>query len=259
MHDRVLDRAARFASPASLRTREWLLVALSFSSGVYEAICFLTFGKVFTAFQTGNLVFLGVGLAGTRPPAGPNPVSVLVSLAAFAVGAALAMPVLHASGPEADVHETLVWPRRVSVTLGIGLVLQAAFSAVWLTTSPSPGATYVMVALDAAAMGMQMNAIRSLHVPGTSTTAFTAAFISAVSAGVTGALTRDAARRLLGGMAAMALGAALGDWMLHQAHAWAPLVPLLVIATVITVASTRLSPARQALLSRRPGQSLSRP
>jgi hypothetical protein len=49
-----------------------------------------------------------------------------------------------------------------------------------------------------------------------------------------------------------------GHGMLRQAHAWAPLVPLLRIATVVTVASSRLSPGRQALLPRHPGQSLAR-
>ncbi|HEY0692260.1 MAG TPA: YoaK family protein, partial [Kribbella sp.] len=64
--DRHVDLAAAHASPALLAIRDHLLVALAFASGIYEAICFLSFGKVFTAFQTGNIVFLGLGLAGTR-------------------------------------------------------------------------------------------------------------------------------------------------------------------------------------------------
>jgi uncharacterized membrane protein YoaK (UPF0700 family) len=71
-------------------------VGLSFATGIYEAICFLTFGKVFTAAMTGNLVLLGIGVAGTHQPAGPNPVTVVISLAAFAAGAALATPILKA-------------------------------------------------------------------------------------------------------------------------------------------------------------------
>jgi uncharacterized membrane protein YoaK (UPF0700 family) len=88
MSDRVVDRAAAHATPAELAVRDWLLVGLSFATGIYEAIVFLSFGKVFTAAQTGNLVLLGIGLAGTRQPAGPNPVTVVISLAAFAAGAA---------------------------------------------------------------------------------------------------------------------------------------------------------------------------
>jgi hypothetical protein len=81
MHNRVVDRAAPHAASALLAVRDWLLVALSFATGIYEAICFLTFGKVFTAAQTGNLVLLGIGVAGTRETAGPNPVTVVISLA----------------------------------------------------------------------------------------------------------------------------------------------------------------------------------
>jgi uncharacterized membrane protein YoaK (UPF0700 family) len=94
MHERVVDRAAVYATPARLAIRDRLLVALAFASGIYEVICFLSFGKVFTAFQTGNIVFLGVGLTGTRPPAGPDPVSVVISLLAFGLGAALAVRIL---------------------------------------------------------------------------------------------------------------------------------------------------------------------
>jgi hypothetical protein len=79
MPDRGVDRAAAHATPAELATRDWLLTGLSFATGIYEAICFLTFGKVFAAAQTGNLVLLGIGVAGTRQPAGPNPLTVIIS------------------------------------------------------------------------------------------------------------------------------------------------------------------------------------
>jgi uncharacterized membrane protein YoaK (UPF0700 family) len=92
MNDRVVDRAAAHATPAELAVRDWLLVGLSFATGMYEAICFLTFGKVFTAAMTGNLVLLGIGVASTHRPAGPNAVTVVISLAAFAAGVALAIP-----------------------------------------------------------------------------------------------------------------------------------------------------------------------
>ena len=68
MHDRVVDRAAAYTTPGRLAIRDWLLITLSFTSGIYEAVSFLSFGKVFTGFQTGNIIFLGLGLDGTRPP-----------------------------------------------------------------------------------------------------------------------------------------------------------------------------------------------
>ena len=86
-------------------------------------------------------------------------------------------------------------------------------------------------------MGLQMNAIRSLHVPGISTTAFTATFIDLASGVTTWSLTAASARRLTATMISMAAGALLGDWMLSDAHPCAPAVPAFVTAVVIAIAS----------------------
>lgn len=240
MYDRVVDRAAVGAALKLLVVRDWLLVALAFASGIYEAICFLSFGKVFSAFQTGNIVFLGVIAAGTRPPFGPDPEMVIVSLGAFAAGAALAMPILKRFNGDEEVEDdnvVQVWPRRVSVALGIVLVVQLGFLAVWMTTSPRSDVSYILVSLNAFAMALQMNAIRSLRVPGVSTTAASATFISLVSALATRTLQAPVARRLAGVLASMAGGALVGDWLLTHAHTYAPVLPVLVIAVVVGIAT----------------------
>jgi hypothetical protein len=75
------------------------------------------------------------------------PLTVLIFLAAFAVGAGVAMPILHAFGAETDVDEEgFVWPRRVSGTLAIGLVLEIAFFAIWLAISKSMGSIDALIA-----------------------------------------------------------------------------------------------------------------
>ncbi|WP_405927012.1 YoaK family protein [Streptomyces sp. NBC_00035] len=247
--DRRVDLAAAHAAPELLAIRDRLLVALAFSSGVFEAICFLSFGKVFTAFQTGNLVFLGLGAAGTRPPAGPDPVRVVISLAAFAVGAALAARILTALNGDDEIEDTDIfeaWPQRVSLALGVALVAQVGFLVVWMTMSPSSPVSNILVALNAFAMGLQMNAIRSLHVPGISTTAATATYISWVTGIITWTHKAAAARRLTGVLVGMAAGAFVGNWMLNHAHTYAPVLPVAVIALVIAIASVTLrqEPAR---------------
>ena len=245
MHDRVTDRAAAHATPAALAVRDWLLAALSFATGTYEAICFLTFGKVFTAAQTGNLVLLGIGVAGTHQPAGPNPVTVAISLTAFAAGAALAMPVLKAFDGDQQTEDKNVfqaWPRRVSIALAIALIPQAGFLALWMTAASPASLAYVLTALSALAMGLQMNAIRALHVPGISTTAFSATFVDLVSGLVTWSLTAHSACRLTATMVSMAAGAFLGDEMLSHAHPYAPAVPAGVTAVVTAIAWLALGP-----------------
>jgi uncharacterized membrane protein YoaK (UPF0700 family) len=241
--NRVEDRAAAHATPAGVAIRDWLLAGLSFSAGMYEAICFLALGKVFAGFQTGNLVFLGFGVAGTRAPAGPNSVTVVISLAAFAAGVALAIPILNGSGGGQQT-ERHVWPPPVSIALALALILQAAFFAVWIAAASPASLAYLLIALAAFAMGLQAYAIRSLNVPGISTTAFTATYVDLVS-GVAGwALTAPSARRLTATVVGVAAGGFLGDWMLRHAHSYAPLVPAAVTAAVIAIA--RVAPKPRA-------------
>ncbi|GAA1218247.1 YoaK family protein [Pseudonocardia alaniniphila] len=241
--ERIVDQAAAYASPALIAVRDRLLVALAFASGIYESICFLSFGKVFTAFQTGNIVFLGLGIAGTRPPDGPDTVRVIISLVAFAVGAMAAVRILQAfdGDDEVEDHEVFqVWPRRVSIALGVGLIVQVVFLAVWMASSLTSDVENVLVALSAFAMGVQMNSIRFLRVPGVSTTAATATFISLATGIATWSHKAPAARRLTGVVVSMAVGAAVGDWMLNHAHPYAPLLPALVIGVVIAIATMAL-------------------
>ncbi len=61
-----------------------MLLALTLTTGLIDAACYLGLGHVFTANMTGNMVLLGFGLAN----AGGLPViAPLVSLGFFLVGA----------------------------------------------------------------------------------------------------------------------------------------------------------------------------
>src|SRR5437763_7080955 len=60
------------------------LLALTFTTGLVDAVSYLGLGRVFTANMTGNIVLLGFGVAGS----GGLPVlAPLVSLGAFLLGA----------------------------------------------------------------------------------------------------------------------------------------------------------------------------
>ena len=159
MYDRVVDRAAEHGEPADLALRDWLLVGLSFSAGMYEAICFLTFGKVFAGFQTGNLMLLGVGIAAPAArwpePGHGHHLPGRVRRRRRAGGADLKA---FGRGEEGDevaptVHQ--VWPRRVSVAFAIGLIPQAAFLAVWITAASPASLSGILIALAALAMGLR--------------------------------------------------------------------------------------------------------
>ena len=46
------------------RTQLWLMMALTFVTGVVDAVGYLGLDKVFTGNMTGNIVILAMGLAG---------------------------------------------------------------------------------------------------------------------------------------------------------------------------------------------------
>jgi len=82
--ENVMEDARR---TADIRVRDLLLMALTVSSGAIDAISYLGLGKVFTAFMTGNIVFLGLRTA----RAGDfDVVRITVALTAFSAGVLLA-------------------------------------------------------------------------------------------------------------------------------------------------------------------------
>src|SRR6476620_5686576 len=60
------------------------LLVLTFTTGLVDAVSYLALGRVFTANMTGNIVFLGFGIAGSG---GLPVVAPIVLLAAFLIGA----------------------------------------------------------------------------------------------------------------------------------------------------------------------------
>ena len=69
-----------------------------------------------------------------------------------------------------------------------------------------------------------------------------ATFIGLASGLAAWSLTAASARRLIATMVSLAAGAFLGDWMLSHAHPYAPVVPAVVTAVVIAIASSTLKP-----------------
>jgi len=130
-------------------------------------ISFLALGKIFTAFTTGNIAFLGMGIAGR--PGAPRIVSVLASMAGFAGGVYLAtMFVKRASQSAAHAGEQatgVVWPRQTTFALGISLLPHLCFLVIWVATGGEPDDNLipVLLAVWALAMGNQSAAAKRLE------------------------------------------------------------------------------------------------
>jgi uncharacterized membrane protein YoaK (UPF0700 family) len=213
--------------------RDLLLIGLTFASGAADAIAFLGLGKVFSAFMTGNLVFLGLGIGGADAP---DPPRVGAALVAFAIGVFVAVRIVkptRASG---------IWPARVSVALGVALVAQAVFLGVWLAASGRPSAVSgdVLVSLAALAFGAQSGAVMSLDVKGVFTTAATATVIMLISDEAGWSRSAAERRRFAGVLVSLVAGAGAGAALLLHARSYAAILPLAVTALVIAGAAVTL-------------------
>jgi len=212
---------------AQLAERDTLLVALTMASGAVDAISYLALGKVFTAFMTGNLVFLGIGVSGT---AGPDVVPVSISLIGFAAGVLAARRILGDRGSD-------VWPRPVTRLLELVALLQLAFLGGWLAAdgNPGPAGTDILIALSAGAMGLQSGAVRALNVSGVFTTAATATIIGLMTDVAAPHGSREPAR-LAGVIAGLVIGATGAALLLAHVRQLAPVLPLTVTAGVVVAA-----------------------
>lgn len=144
-----------------------LLVALTGAAGALDALSFLFLGKVFTSFQSGNVLFLGLGIGqgdgGLTLRAG----AVLAAfIAASAAGA-------HLVGRRLLPGAT----RTERTVLGIEAVLLAAFAALWIATgtpADHPVGRVALLVLGASAMGIQAALSLALKIPNVMTVAITA-------------------------------------------------------------------------------------
>jgi uncharacterized membrane protein YoaK (UPF0700 family) len=221
-----------------LKVRDMLLSALTVSSGAIDVISFLALGKVFTAFMTGNIVFIGLRVAGASAP---DLVSILVSMGSFAAGVYLSTLIIRSS------EKGSIWPQKVTVALGTSLIAHALFQVVWFAANGQPtiNIVYILLGSWGFAMGMQSAAIRALHVDGVFTTAATATVIFLAADITNWSATTIERRRLTGILLSLLIGATLGGLLYGRLQMYAPLLPFLITVATVTTASIVLQePAR---------------
>jgi uncharacterized membrane protein YoaK (UPF0700 family) len=229
----------------NVKVRNRLLNALTVSSGAVDAVSFLALGKVFTAFVTCNVAFLGMAIASTNGSTvygvtPPRIIWVLAALAGFAGGIYLATKIVRPSRHEGEQPNAVVWPQRTTFALGLSLLFHLCFVLIWfaINARPSDNVIPVLLATWALAMGMQSAAVRNLNVGGIFTTAATATFIflfGAVANGVP--LTADERRRMRGVLVSLAIGATVGGLLLIHAPLYAPVLPFIITIGVVATAA----------------------
>jgi uncharacterized membrane protein YoaK (UPF0700 family) len=219
-------RAARSIRHPLART----LLALTFTTGLVDAVSYLGLGHVFTANMTGNIVLLGFGIAG----AGGLPVlAPLVSLGAFLVGAA--------AGGVFGSRMQGRHPRHLSGALMIeaSLVGVAAILAAVLDVRASSLSGYAIIALLALAMGVRNATVRRIGVADLTTTVLTMTLTGlAAESPVAGGSGTGSTRRVAA-VLTMLTGALAGALLLRTSL----FLPLVLAATIALVTGLTYAPA----------------
>lgn len=211
-----------------------LLLLLSVTTGLVDAVSVLGLGKVFTANMTGNIVFLGFAAAGAPGFSVPP---YLIALASFLAGAAIAGRVGAGYAGRALRH-WLTAAAAIEATL-LGLAALVAGHARLAGPTLPDTHLYAIIALTAVAMGFRNATVRRLKVPDLTTTVLTLTLTGiAADSGVAGG-NNPAIGRRLAAVAAMLLGAWIGGTMVLRLGLGWPLALAGAVVLVSTLAFAR--------------------
>jgi uncharacterized membrane protein YoaK (UPF0700 family) len=214
-----------------------LLLTLTVVTGLVDATSYLKLGHVFVANMTGNVVFLGFGIAGAG---GISIWTSLTALGSFLVGGV--------AGGRIGARWSSDRGRHLAATTSTELLLVTAALAVAALSTHHIGTAsrYAVIVLLAIAMGIQNTAARKLAVPDLTTTVLTMTLTGiAADATLAGGHGSKLGRRALS-VAAMLLGALIGGLLILKVDNSAPLAlaaGLLAIVSLLTYRASRSTPA----------------
>jgi uncharacterized membrane protein YoaK (UPF0700 family) len=185
------------------------LLALTFVTGIVDAVSYLGLGHVFTANMTGNIALLGFALAGAT---GLSIARSSLSLLAFLLGAVL--------GGQLRLVMTYATRRRwlfAAGSLEAALLIAAASNTIGVDADAEHASwrVYVVIALTAAAMGLRTATVRQLAVLDVSTTVLTQTLAALASESTLAGGSNPRWGRRVGGVVLMLVGAAVGVLLLR--------------------------------------------
>lgn len=227
------DHVARRQEVSVLpRPRDPLLVLLAGAAGCIDALSYLRLGNVFTANMTGNAVLLGIA-AGQQATA--RALHSVAALAGFAVGALVGAALCG----RREQSEAGRWPPRVTLALAVELIVLLAVAAGWALAGgdPAGGAEYGLAGVLAMAMGVQSAAVQQLRVAGVATTYVTGTLTGLLGDVALPGASRGSLARRSGVLLALVTGAGVGAAVVGVAGGVAALIPVVLVAAVVTVAA----------------------
>lgn len=203
------------------RSRLAAMLALTFTTGMVDAIGYLGLDRVFTGNMTGNVVILGMAVtgAGDLPIAGP-----LLALAGFMGGAAIGGRALRRAEPGWTRVTTLLFTAVGTIVLVLGIATAV------VGTEHEPVALAVTTALGAA-MGLQAATARFLAVKDVTTVVVTSTLTGLAADSRFGLGTGSGSGRRVLAVLAIGVGALAGALLLRAGLGWS----LVVVAGIVLV------------------------
>ena len=191
-------------------------------------VSLLGLGGIFTANMSGNLVFFALAIGGGVQAQAFHS---LAALAGFVVGAAIGARL---RGP----RTTAPWSPGVTSALMLTAVGELGLSIGWVASEgrPGPFLVYVLIASSAIAMGAQSAAVRLLT--DVTTTYLTGTMTALIVDEAARTESEASAMRRISVILAFVAAGALAAFLLANARALAPLVPLALIFGALVAART---------------------
>lgn len=204
------------------------LLILTFVTGIVDAVSFLALGGAFSAMQTGNVIFLGLGIGGAS---GAPVVAPLVALGGFLAGGAAAALLVPATTTS---HGNRL---RVAMTVEVGLLGVAAVLAALTDVHPGRFIAYLLIAILSVAMGLRNTIARGIGDPNLATTVLNLT-LSAFSSTPTGIASEGELTLRAAAIGAILAGAVAGALLLKASLALAiAAAAAVVVAAAVTYAS----------------------
>ncbi|MGO4104608.1 YoaK family protein [Leifsonia sp. YAF41] len=221
--------------PPTARLHVWLMLALTLSTGIVDAVGYLGLDRVFTGNMTGNVVMLGMALTGADdlPIVGP-----ILALACFFLGAMISGR-MHRGRKDGWSSPTSVVFGLVAVILFLTAVALFFFGKNAFVHMPE-----VITSILGLVMGMQAAAARHVKVADVTTVVVTST-ITGLAADSRFAAAREQpwARRFLA-ILLILLGAVIGAGLL-QFGMWLPVLISSLVTSVALLLGHRRSRSEQ--------------
>ncbi|UDY22863.1 DUF1275 family protein [Nocardioides sp. Kera G14] len=202
----------------------WLMLVLTFTTGINDAVGYLGLDKVFTGNMTGNVVVLGMAVVGGSglPVLGPS-----LALLGFLLGAAI--------GGRSLRRVTGAWTAVTTVLFAAVAAVMVALAVVLFVAGDDPehGIMVTVTTIGAVAMGIQAAAARHIAIKDVTTVVVTSTLTGLAADSVFGSGKGGGSGRRFAAVLLILLGAAAGAALLKVHLGWG-----LLLAGVLIAAAT---------------------